>query len=48
MRSVRDEFERESKSLLADDLSRYLWVVRFFTGYHFISQKTQANSGVIF
>jgi hypothetical protein len=37
MRSIKTE--SAELHLLKSDKSNYLWLVRFFTGYHYLSQK---------
>lgn len=39
MKSVKAELEQQTKRVINSDHSNFLWIVRFFTGYHFLSQK---------
>ena len=46
MQSLKSDFERETERLIESDVSNYLWLVRFFTGYHYLSQQMQTSESV--
>lgn len=44
MRSLQEDIDRENAGIMAIDRSNYLWLMKFFAGFHYISLQKRGEA----